>query len=368
MQTWRLPILLYVLPILASSSGGCPDSPTSDVGLDSATLTDAPLTDRTTPADLPPVDVPRCPSLDLGDAASAMGWKVAQSAGVDLHALACVKGHVYIAGDKGTLLHRSPKTPYCNSFSKQKVPTVADLYTVSFADLSYGVTAGKDPRIWQTTDEGKVWSEALQCGAVMFSAFHSLHLYAAAQGYGVGVDGKTGNAAYKVYPGKTWICPDQTFANQTFHDSFRRQMGGWMVGDTNGIIYHTPDESSTWFFIDTKISKPLRGVSITNAMVGIAVGDEGTILRSEDGKGLDWSLVKTLGNDDLWEVFFLDDKLGWAVGEGGTILHTNDSGKTWSYQSVPILERLEDVCFVSASEGWVVSAKGTILYTTTGGQ
>jgi photosystem II stability/assembly factor-like uncharacterized protein len=316
--------------------------------------------DLKSPKDLGPPD---CPTLS--DAAVGAGWRVAWSAGVPLHDITCVQDHVFIAGDKGTLLHHEPKAPQCGGFAKLNVGTTADLLTVTFADLTYGVTAGRDWQIWETKDAGKKWAVAPQCGSTIFKAFHSLHLYSATKGYGAG-EVKGYGGAYKIYPGKTWICTDQTFANSVLFDAFRLGDNGWFVGDTNGRIYHTPDEGTTWFYGDTGFTKPLRGVAMTSKLVGIAVGDEGVIQRTEDG--LSWTQVKTLGTDDLREVFFFDDNKGWIVGASGTIMYTSDAGKTWNYQTVATTDTVEAVCFNSATHGWAVTDKGDILYTTTGGE
>jgi photosystem II stability/assembly factor-like uncharacterized protein len=301
------------------------------------------------------------------DGIGATGWTAVQIADVPLHDVACALGHVYIAGDKATLLHRAPGDALCGGFQPQQVPTQADLLTVSFADLSYGATAGKDPKIWQTTDAGTSWTEAPQCGDVKFSVFNSLHLHAANKGFGVGATDTPNEAAYKIYAGTTWICPDQTFASQSLLGTFRLVDYTWLVGDTKGRIYHTPDEGSTWFYTDTGKLKPLRAVAFTKQLIGLAVGDEGVILRSNDGTGIGWDPVMTLGTDDLYDVYFWDEKLAWTVGDNGTIMHSADAGVSWNYQVVPTAERIEAICFTSASEGWAVGAEGTILHTTSGG-
>lgn len=302
-----------------------------------------------------------CPVVDLG---SGVGWRVAHVAKAALRAAACVDGHLFAAGDKGTLLHRAPQSGLCSGFVKQSVPTTSDLLTVAFADATYGVTAGRDPQIWETKDLGDSWAIAPQCGTVKFAAFHDLNLYSTLKGFGAGEVTST-SGAYKIFAGKTWICPDQTFTNQVFYGTFRQGDSAWLVGDTKGLMYYTPDEAVTWFTTTADTEKALRAVTFTSGGIGVAVGDEGVILRTEDGMA--WDRVMTLGTDDLYGVFFWDDKLGWAVGEAGTIMQSQDGGKSWSYQSAPTSERLEGVCFTSATEGWIVGEGGSILATTSGG-
>jgi photosystem II stability/assembly factor-like uncharacterized protein len=312
------------------------------------------------------IPVRDCSPLALEAGATTPGWRVAEVAEVPLHDVACSKAHVFVAGEKATLLHRAPGGSLCKAFVKQKVPTSADLLTVAFADLSYGATAGRDPTIWETRDAGATWSVAPQCGDVVFSAFHAFHLHSATLGYGVGA-ASTG-AAYKIFAGKTWICPAETHPGKVFHGVFRRENNGWIVGDTGGRIYHSPDDWFTWYFSDTGSIHPFRSVYFTPALTGVAVGDEGVIYRSVDGQGLDWSKVMTLGNDDLRDVSFVDESRGWAVGASGTILHTADGGQSWSYQPTPVTEELRAVCFTAPDEGWAVGAAGSILVTVSGGR
>jgi photosystem II stability/assembly factor-like uncharacterized protein len=352
------PALLLLLLLLAAP--GCSKGPAVPLPDIFAPYPDRPLPDR-----------PSWPGAardcsPLSDGEGRPGWRVAEVAGVPLHDVACAEGHVFVAGNKATLLHRPPEGSLCRSFLKQKVPTGADLLTVAFAGLSYGATAGRDPTIWETRDAGNTWSVAPQCGDVRFSAFRSFHLHSPTRGCGAGAASPEQGAAYKVYAGKTWICPSQTFPNRELFGAFQREDRGWVVG-SHGLILHSPDHWGNLYALDTGSTQTLRSVFFTSNMIGIAVGDEGVIFRSQEGQGMDWSAVKTLGQDSLHDVFFWDQSRGWAVGENGTVLHTSDGGQSWTYQSTPVSELLTAVCFTSASQGWAVGAAGTILVTTTGG-
>lgn len=342
-----------------SSPDGPADSAPTDVAADAA------------PPDLPLDLAPDCPALALGDAQQASGWRVVQIADAPLRDVACLQGYVFAAGDRGTMLRREPDLQACGSFVPQIVPTDVDLLTVAFADLRYGATAGRGPEIWRTLDHGETWEKAPQCGGVEFAAFHSFHMHSITQGYGAGEAADQGGAAYKVFAGSTWICPEQTFTEPVFYGTFRSVNDGWFVGDTGGWIYKTTDEGFTWFHCETGVTRPLRAVHFARqagTLVGVAAGDQGAIVRSDDGLGLAWSPVSAMVNEDLRDVFLLADGRGWIVGDNGTILYTTDRGVTWSYQLVPVVERLEAVCFDSPDEGWIVGDDGSILHTVTGGR
>jgi photosystem II stability/assembly factor-like uncharacterized protein len=328
-------------------------------------------------APAPDVVQPDGPDVDLPDASPLPGtWAAAQSpvgSSIDLHAVVCAEGQVFIAGDSGNMLHRPAGAAEGKGFVKQTVPTQADLFTVTFADLSYGVTAGMSSTIWHTLDGGTTWEVAGQCGVTVFDIFYALHLHSNTAGFAAGVAADNAGAAYKRYNNASfpdyisWVCPDTTYPGEVFHDVFRIGAKGWIVGATAGKVYYSEDQGYNWNTTSSDTNQILRGLTFAGAQLGVAVGHQGTIVRSQDGAGQVWASVSSPVNADLWDVFFHNDQLGWAVGEGGTILHTSDGGGTWQQQGSGTGARLEGVCFTSATEGWAVGQQGTILYTTSGG-
>jgi photosystem II stability/assembly factor-like uncharacterized protein len=342
-----------------------PDRPARDHRLLEARRPDAAPGDRPR-ADVWPYDfrpeAPPAPPWDLVKLLTAD----------DLHDVACVAGHVFVVGAQGTILHRGPTD---TAFNLQLPPTqatqTAELYTVSFADTSYGVAGGHDAQIWQTKDLGASWTIAPQCSAYIFDTFYSLHLGAADQGFAAGVAvGGSGGTKYFNPPGVSWVC-SMPFAGTVFYDVFRSGDRGWVVGDTGGPItqiYRTEDQGLTWAPVAAGTSSILRGIWFIGPWIGVAVGDGGTIVRSTDGDGKVWATVKSPTSGALHDIFFWDALNGWVVGAGGTILHSGDGGATWSAQKTASSARLEGVCFTSANDGWAVGEKGILLHTTTGGQ
>jgi photosystem II stability/assembly factor-like uncharacterized protein len=296
----------------------------------------------------------------------ASAWTVATVGSEDLHDVACASGHVFVAGNKGTMLHRDGSSPPGATFVAQNVPTTADLYTVTFGSLAYGATAGKSDMIWDTKDAGSTWGIAYQCSAFVFDTFHALHLSAADAGFGVGIATNNAGAGYKYYAGLSWVCGPSPYPGEVFYDVFRLGSSGWIVGDTGGKIYRTEDQGTNWVSVSSGTTNTLRGVYFFGG-AGLAVGDGGTILRSTDGKGAVWSAVTSPVTADLWDVYTKDSLEAWAVGAAGTLLLTVDGGKTWQVRPSPTTARLEAICFTSAQEGWAVGEGGTVIYTTTGG-
>ncbi len=78
----------------------------------------------------------------------------------------------------------------------------------------------------------------------------------------------------------------------------------------------------------------------------------------------------------LRDVCFVDDRQGWVVGDRGVVLRTDDGGKQWHRQSVPVGCSLLAVHFIDAKRGWIVGGdaaplthrtRGVVLRTLNGG-
>lgn len=65
-------------------------------------------------------------------------------------------------------------------------------------------------------------------------------------------------------------------------------------------------------------------------------------------------------------VHFPTSLVGYTVGGGGVIFKTIDGGLTWTQQTSPTVNSLNDVFFTDATHGYAVGAAGTIVYTADG--
>lgn len=78
----------------------------------------------------------------------------------------------------------------------------------------------------------------------------------------------------------------------------------------------------------------------------------------------------------LHDVCFVDDTHGWVVGDRGQVLATDDGGRSWHTQPVPVDCPLLGVHFVDPQRGWIVGGdsvpythrtRGVVLRTIDGG-
>lgn len=115
----------------------------------------------------------------------------------------------------------------------------------------------------------------------------------------------------------------------------------------------------------------LTDICFADADQGWAVGDKGIIVHSEDG-GRHWAVQSVPLSCRLESVQFLDAQIGWAVGgrvhpythhSSGVVLRTNDGGVTWKQVPDLTLPALKAVRFVNPRQGWAMG-NPSALYPT----
>ena len=215
--------------------------------------------------------------------------------------------------------------------------------------------------------------------------------------------------------GKLWEGLDCRQTERTFEgggESFRSILfsdpqHGWAVGDRLAIF--TQDGGATWQPMDVPDGywKALRFTPEQNAVLaGTSSGGGIQVAHSSDG-GMTWSLAAAAGSPttselsvdlhfaDPWfgwavvtsksyrepfpssllitgdggqswerhdvlgggvyQIEFVDRLRGWAIGQGGLVARSEDGGRSWDIQSIPIADDLHALSFLDHDHGWVLS-------------
>lgn len=139
---------------------------------------------------------------------------------------------------------------------------------------------------------------------------------------------------------------------------------GWAVGGRGGggildaVAMRTVDGGRSWnaMAIPTTVER-LAGIHFVDAQLGWTVGDDGVVLATGDG-GATWLPQQSGTSRDLAAVHFVDRNFGWACGgwrgrQPYLVLRTTDGGATWQDASFGSGFSCEDVFFVDANTGWV---------------
>ena len=248
------------------------------------------------------------------------------------------------------------------------------LFGTCFADARNGWMVGELGRIFHTTDGGKSWDRQDAQTKRPFLAITCLDPQQA------WIAGKEGIVYATRDGGATWTLQKTGSSRHVFAIQFVTAQRGHAAGDF-GTMVHTEDGGTTWTVarVPPEVELPasavdmgvdpgdvnLYAISYGDADHVWTVGEFGTVMASEDG-GRTWKQQHVPIETTLFGVHFADAGRGWAVGTD-VIIHTEDGGATWTPQKSPVTQRsLYDV-FVEGTNGWIVGASGTVLKSSDGG-
>lgn len=254
---------------------------------------------------------------------------------------------------------------------------------VQFINRDVGWIVG--PRLLQTTDGGRTWTEirsvgygTLQSEAIGFG-HQQIQFITPASGVQLDL-----NKVVKTSDGgRTW---GEQFSlpevRQPEYPSgslfFLTPEVGWVVKE---MVYRTTDGGRSW----TQMSATPRGITerqramrvaatvadfvpslwFVSEQVGLMARLDGEVYRTSDG-GTTWTKVWTI-ESPIRNIFFISDQKGWLTGERGLIARTTDGGLTWSKEPAPTSADLTSIFFINEQTGWVAGVGSTILYTRDGG-
>ena len=98
-----------------------------------------------------------------------------------------------------------------------------------------------------------------------------------------------------------------------------------------------------------------------------AVGTGGRIIRSGDC-GDSWTLQSAPTANNLQDIAVWDEHAGLVVGDEGTVLVTGDGGETWTHAEVPLREFGEQLLQAHVEKGtdraWIAGTYGTLFKST----
>ncbi len=155
----------------------------------------------------------------------------------------------------------------------------------------------------------------------------------------------------------------------------------WVAGK-EGIVYATRDGGATWEFQQTGSNRHVFALQFVDARRGHGAGDFGTMVHTEDG-GETWQIQQLPpdvqlpetaldtgvepGDVNLYSLSYGDREHAWIAGEFGIIVHSDDGGRSWRQQAVPVESTLFGIRFADTRRGWAVGIDGVILRTEDGG-
>jgi photosystem II stability/assembly factor-like uncharacterized protein len=146
----------------------------------------------------------------------------------------------------------------------------------------------------------------------------------------------------------------------------------WVAGGEHAVFRRDPGQS-TWSRQKAPVEKPIVAIEFVDNSIGWAI-TEREIVGTKDG-GEHWNLLFHDSEKHLRGLHFVDDHLGWIAGSDALIIHTDDGGRTWVEQEIPMPSkvqkkdvRLHAIRFADAQRGWAAGLHGIIFATRDGGE
>ncbi len=240
-------------------------------------------------------------------------------------------------------------------------PTTDALYGVAYSNPATCVAVGDLGTIIRSIDGGNTWTTINSpigdpLRAIAFNGDIGL---------AVGIGGKM---IRTTDAGLTWT----KLAKQTTKNLYSVTMTGTTAITTGeeGTILYSSDNGVTWSTAGAGTASILFGVS-AHGNAAITVGGAGAVAWSPGG-GSTWGLT-VLGSalTFFYGVSLPDGITGYLAGinvTNGIVLRTDNSGVTWTTQTIPLTTNtFFGISFSSADTGTAVGTSGMIIHTDNGG-
>jgi photosystem II stability/assembly factor-like uncharacterized protein len=307
-----------------------------------------------------------------------------------------------VGGTQGTILRTDDGGESWRSRTSALFDTINSFGSVALSDPLNGVVTTFDPnKIFHTSDGGRTWTAAT---AVLFGGIRRVRLRGP---YGIAV-GYVGHTYRTTDGGRSWFFHSGMTGGRALRDvSMKDSLNAIAVGD-EGTIRRTTDGGIFWTNVSSGTTLHLQSIDFSDDMHGIIGTDGGMVLRTTDG-GLSWSAPAPTPMNTVWDLGFGSPSFGLAVtrfdgqifrttdagavwepleyswrgcyygvgvlnadslfgvGEGGRIAFSEDYGRSWTAQPVPVNSTLRNVDFSDPLHGWVVGDSGVILRTSNAG-
>ncbi len=319
----------------------------------------------------------------------------AQESGVlkDLTDVWALSSDTVIVSGGGGLILRT--TDGGKTWVPVSLPTPHSLYGLWFVDARKGWAVGNGGRILRTDDGGQTWT-VVHTGGMALRAIAFAH--DGQKGFAVG-DG--GTILRTTDGGTTWESVTSGTSHTLNAVTFAPNGRAWIVGNGHTVLREEPNGSL--HLIDfPKADADLYDVTIDARGRVWAVGQFAQIIYTDDN-GATWHQPTGGGILRFWEVSFPDPRHGWVIGVQIArpapsdpnynrwpnqqivscerepcqytviILHTQDGGKTWTRQYLPVprfgfVREMVGLDFIDAQRGVATGRDGRKAYTSDGGE
>lgn len=264
-----------------------------------------------------------------------------------------IKGRVYKTTNGGI------SWSLLNSGSTESLSSVYHVGGVLYA------TAPKEGKIYRSSNFQSF--ESYQLNAYNGSI---VYFYNETVGYITG--GQTGKIAKTSNGGDSWQVIQTNFDGLIKKVHFQSEQVGFAIAQTKqnntpkSVVLKTIDGGNTWTEVFGVTNESFNDITFADENYGYIIGSNGKIYRTTD-EATTFSLLTSNVATNLTDITFTDIYTGYVVGNMGTILKTTNRGASWQVLNHPNQMPFTKVYF-QGNVGYVSTAGNTILKSLNGAQ
>lgn len=288
----------------------------------------------------------------------------------------------WAVGSEGAILRTNDNGV---NWTHQRIHNAKLFNAVAFATPQLGWAVGANGLIVHTTDGGDIWNPQY---SGTNENLRSVCFLSQQSGWAIGDQGvllQTDNG------GNTWKAFDlsrvgpSSWTTDMDSVTFSSPRSGWIVAGYG--VLHTEDAGLTWKTVSLEKMDFPKAIFFKTPLLGWAAGNDAEgariVLQTING-GFEWTRqwsqglpkrkkgdlsIKELGERtrSFRSIFFATPLEGWIVGRFDFILHTENGGRDWWPQHIPVSTELHSITFTTPQLGWAVGDEGVVLYTDDGG-
>ncbi len=168
----------------------------------------------------------------------------------------------------------------------------------------------------------------------------------------------------------SWSVQSTPVAEKLNDIVFDSENNGWIVGNSNTLLYSADGEAWERKFISDGNTYNFLSVDFLNADMGLIAGEDignghGVIFRTRNG-GSSWNRIDlSAEGQQVYKIAFADENTAYALAHNQKILKSSDGGMNWD-EIHEFNSRMEDMAVLN-NDLWVCGKNGNLHYSSDGG-
>ena len=239
---------------------------------------------------------------------------------------------------------------------------LTDINDMRFLNSNVYVAAGKNGKIYRSTNSGLNWYQA--------ESPTSNNLYSISfinQETGI-ITGDLGAVLRTTNNGQNWTSDCRNFTTKNLNDVRFLGKDTVLIAADSGYIYRSSNMGTNWVIYNLCDKRKIRKMFFINNLTGFAIADSGYFIKTTNS-GISWKQIDMGYNDwFMLDVFFLNQNTGFIstgnrMGATGHAYRTTNGGENWIMLSQPRNANFFFIRFIDEVNGFLCGWEN--IYRTT---